>query len=44
MIEQIKYVDGSVQGAIFKHDQFFNNMRHRAEGSKQQKDGSKDED
>jgi len=44
MKEQIKYVDGPVQGAVFKHDQFFHNMRHRAEGGRQQKDGGNDED
>ena len=44
MIEQVKYVYGSGQGAVFKHDEFFNNMRHRTERGQQQKDGGNDED
>ena len=43
MIEQIKYVDGSLQDTIFKHDQLFNHMRHGVKGRQQHKNCDSDQ-
>ena len=37
MKKQIKNIDGPDQIAVFKHDQFFNHMRHRTERCQQHK-------
>ena len=43
MKEQIKNVNGSSQGTIFKHYQLFKHMRHGLKGRKQHKDCGNDE-
>ena len=35
MKEQIEYIDGLEQLAIFQHDQFFKHVRHRTERRQQ---------
>lgn len=37
MVEQIENVYWLGQGAIFEHDQFFDYMGHRSEGSEKHK-------
>jgi hypothetical protein len=43
MKEQIEYIDRPGQVAVFKHDQFFNHMRHRTEWRKQHKNRYKNQ-
>ena len=41
MKEQVEYIHGPDQFAIYQHDQFFKHMRHRAERRQQHKNCNK---
>ncbi len=43
MIDQVQYVDGFGQHAVFEHDRFFDDVRHRPERGQQQERGNDDE-